>query len=183
MVTAGTTNHIQFGDGLTVTDEGGGVIRVDGGGGAGGGIDFDTSPQTGDWLYVETTDSTGSPNGWGIELNDQSSDGIWIHADTYNLLLGAGHNATLGAGGTASVNGNAGVTLTGAPLHISLSADNKIDWIIGTGLTLNANVDMSIQIDGDGFQVIATEQIQLLTSGLIQLYTYPSAGEVQIVTG
>lgn len=30
------TNHIKFGDGLAVTDEGGGVIRVDGSGGGGG---------------------------------------------------------------------------------------------------------------------------------------------------
>jgi hypothetical protein len=35
-----TTNHIKFGDGLGVTDEGGGVIRVDGVGATGGFLAF-----------------------------------------------------------------------------------------------------------------------------------------------
>src|SRR5262245_42893127 len=56
-----TTTHIKFGDGLDVTDEGAGVIRVDtgGGGGVGGsGIQFDTDPQTGGFLKVTATDAS-----------------------------------------------------------------------------------------------------------------------------
>jgi hypothetical protein len=52
------------------------VITPCGGGGGGGGIQFVTYPQDGHWLYVETTDSTGSPNGWGQEFRDDPGNGI-----------------------------------------------------------------------------------------------------------
>jgi hypothetical protein len=52
------------------------VITPCGGGGGGGGIQFVTYPQSGNWLYVETTNSTGSPNDFSTEFRDTSGDGI-----------------------------------------------------------------------------------------------------------
>lgn len=43
-----------------------------------GGIMFDTYPQAGNWLYVETDDETGSggsPSGLGVEVYDASPNG------------------------------------------------------------------------------------------------------------
>lgn len=86
-----------------------------GGGGGGGGIQFDTYPQAGNWLYVETTNATGSPAGFDIELKAAGDVGIFpagsftvdathgnitieaddgsisINADTTNLSLNAGN--------------------------------------------------------------------------------------------
>jgi len=46
------------------------------GGGTGGGIQFDTYPQSGGWLYAETTDTGGGPESYGIELTDLTGNGI-----------------------------------------------------------------------------------------------------------
>lgn len=53
-------------------------------GGGGGGIQFDSYPQAGGWLYAGTTNGASSPNGYGVELDDTSGDGIWLHS-TANL--------------------------------------------------------------------------------------------------
>lgn len=52
-----------------------------GGGDDGGGIQFDTSPQAGDWLYMETHDSAGAPGGYGIDLKT-TEGGIQLYADS-----------------------------------------------------------------------------------------------------
>jgi len=50
-----------------------------GGGGGGGGIQFDTYPQAGGWLYVEVDGpGTGTPGGYGMHLLDSGGDGIGI---------------------------------------------------------------------------------------------------------
>lgn len=48
-----------------------------------GGIGFDTYPQAGNWLYAETDDESGaggSPSGYGIELDDFSTGGVFLGA-------------------------------------------------------------------------------------------------------
>lgn len=55
----------------------------------GSGIQFDTSPQSGDWLYVETTESSGhGPGGYGIELKDDGPSGILLTSDNGQLSIG-----------------------------------------------------------------------------------------------
>lgn len=112
----GGLRHVKFGDGLTVTDEGDGAIRIDGGGGggslmwkdvgtgagAGGGVDevgiqFDTYPQSGNWLYVATTDDSAagaSPNGLGVEFRS---------ANEIRLRSTASTAAVIGSFGTPAI--------------------------------------------------------------------------------
>jgi hypothetical protein len=96
-----TFNHIKFGDGLTVVDEGGGVIRVDaGGGGTGGGIDFnkandaDASGAIADYLDISVVGTgvsgesvggrpsaikiAGNGDAGGIGLQNNNDDGITL---------------------------------------------------------------------------------------------------------
>jgi hypothetical protein len=69
----------------------------------GGGIQFDTSPQAGDWLYVETDNESGSPNGYGMEFNDQSGGGIKVESLYGVEVLSAGSDGIslrdIGTGG------------------------------------------------------------------------------------
>lgn len=117
-------SKIRFGDGLSVTDEGDGVITVaGGGGGGGGGIQFDTEPQAGTWLYVETTGAATS--GYGIEMN--ASDGIWLHGPNSLTLEGdAGADLT-------SASGNIGIHATGSGRSINIAADQQINLDTGGG--------------------------------------------------
>jgi hypothetical protein len=62
----------------------------------GGGIAFDTYPQAGNWLEVETDDSSGSPNGWGTHLADFSTGGMELETGDAELALG--QTAGLGIG-------------------------------------------------------------------------------------
>jgi hypothetical protein len=48
--------------------------------GGSGGIKFDTYPQAGNWLYVQTDNEAGSPDGYGLELNDFSAGGAFMGA-------------------------------------------------------------------------------------------------------
>jgi hypothetical protein len=59
------------------------------GGGSGGGIQFDTYPQAGHWLYVETTDATGSPHGYGIELKSADDTFFFVNGTTFFNALNA----------------------------------------------------------------------------------------------
>ena len=144
-----TFRKIRFGDNLDVTDEGDGVIRLDatGGGGSGGGIDFGTYPQTGNWFYLETNDSTGSPNDWGLQIFDNSglSGGIYVES-MWSIGLNAHGPLNLGGGTTANLGGASGVNITPAnPLHISLNSQNELNWSVTT------NLDIEV---GTGFRVI-----------------------------
>jgi hypothetical protein len=111
----GTFTKIQFGHGLDVTDEGAGVIRVDAGTTGLAGIRFNTFPQAGGWLYVETGNAAEAPNNWGIELNDTTDAGIHI-ASAWELLMEAGQ-----AGITMrTATGNIFIGATGASHSIEI---------------------------------------------------------------
>jgi hypothetical protein len=45
-----------------------------------GGIQFDTYPQDGQWLYIETAGTDTSPSGFGVEIYDPSGNGINLGA-------------------------------------------------------------------------------------------------------
>lgn len=64
--------------------------------GLGGGIQFDTYPQEGNWLYVKTLDASGSPNGYGMQLVDFSDGGMEF--DTADAFWALGQTAGLGYG-------------------------------------------------------------------------------------
>ena len=52
-----------------------------------GGIDFDTYPQAGQWLYIETDGPDTSPSGFGMEFFDQGENGIDLTSGNCHLKL------------------------------------------------------------------------------------------------
>lgn len=72
----------------------------------GGGIQFDTYPQDGQWLYVETTGSDTSPSGFGMEIYDSGGNGIDLASGgchvrlndfgSNDLQITAGNDLTVG---------------------------------------------------------------------------------------
>jgi len=55
--------------------------------GAGGGLQFDTYPQAGQWLYIETDGTDTSPSGFGVEVFDDSGNGIDLKAASGGGIL------------------------------------------------------------------------------------------------
>jgi hypothetical protein len=114
-----------------------------------GGLSFDTYPQAGNWLYVETDDSTGaggSPSGYGIELSDYTSGegGIGIAA------LGGGDveiKATAGGGINIHTTGD----FTAGPLTQPSGGKTVL---IGDGTKI-------LNRDGSGAAVIGSTSLDL----------------------
>lgn len=82
-----------------------------GGTGGGGGIQFDTAPQTGNWLYVQTT-GAGTPRGYGIEIDEPNGNGVIVNSPFIELgdIDEASNGATfriVGGNIRADVTGNA----------------------------------------------------------------------------
>jgi hypothetical protein len=141
---------------------------------AGSGISFDTFPQNGDWLYVESTNAGGgggSPNGYGIELDSADSIGVF----TGTLEISASQAATP-AFSLHTNNGSqeyvAGLDITvqtqlfnvdssafGSTSEIILKTDNMLLSTVGVGATgaININSDnlLNLQSDSDNVQIIA----------------------------
>jgi hypothetical protein len=85
-----------------------GVVRIVGYEGESvGGIQFDTYPQAGQYLYVETEGSATSPSGYGQEFYDHSGNGI-------NLGVSNGGNLDLRVigGGHLSLDSTGGIQIT-----------------------------------------------------------------------
>jgi hypothetical protein len=104
--------------------------------GAGGGIQFDTYPQAGQWLYVETDGPDGSPSGFGVEVFDNSGNGI----DLASHLGGEVLLQTVGGGDVViQPSGNLVLTFAGGGLIIaSLPGSDPI-------------VPRALWVDSDGF--------------------------------
>jgi hypothetical protein len=96
------------------------------------GIAFDTYPQAGEWLYVETDGAGTTPSGFGMEFFDDSGNGIDISSDGAHVRLNefgsgdavlqttagdaglTGQNVAIGASassGNATVSANGGLAL------------------------------------------------------------------------
>jgi hypothetical protein len=71
--------------------------------GGGSGLQFDTYPQAGQYLYAETEGPLTSPSGYGMEFYDHSGNGInWAITDGGNMDLsvhGGGHIELRSTGG------------------------------------------------------------------------------------
>jgi hypothetical protein len=142
-------NSIEFGNYLDVSDLGDGKIRVDT-----SGIQFDTYPQTGNWLYIETTNADDSPDTYGIELNDTSGQGIWmrtnrsfeVSGDTgvYMESLNEGINLWARAA-------NKTINLTAANINLD-SADGDIH-LGSTGITLDSPAYGYLHIQSSGVRL------------------------------
>lgn len=108
--------------------------------GGGSGIQFDTYPQAGGWLFAETTDATTSPSAgkWAIELHDSSGGsigGIWLHSDSHNILIVAGSSLSMSSpGGSFSVDYGGGAKVSsGSGIQLSVSNDVKYTLNDGSG--------------------------------------------------
>jgi hypothetical protein len=109
-----------------------------------GGIQFDTYPQAGQWLYVETDGTDTSPSGFGMEFFDDSGNGIDLasHGDI-----------TLRATGGGGIN----ITTTGDFLAGPLQQDVGDPTILtGQGITIHNNdssASLTLESDSDGYYV------------------------------
>lgn len=97
--------------------------------GLGGGIAFDTYPQDGQWLYVETDGTDTSPSGFGMEFFDTSGNGI-------DLASNAGGGITLRATGGGGIS----ISTTGSFLAGPLSqSSGGVTGLSGQGVTIQNN--------------------------------------------
>jgi hypothetical protein len=132
--------------------------------GSGGGIRFDTYPQAGNWLYAETDDSTGSPNGYGLDLEDNSAGGI-------NIAQNLGNTTTLSAGSNS-------VQLTGNSIGISQqgAGDIAIQNIGSGGIQVSdtSTTGVLIQTSGSTGPIVLHD----IGGGGVQIGATGSAGTV-----
>jgi hypothetical protein len=63
------------------------VITPCGGGSSSSGIQFDTYPQSGQWLYIQADGPATSPSGFGLEMYDASGWGISLGSGSGGPLL------------------------------------------------------------------------------------------------
>lgn len=104
---------------------------------AGGGIQFDTFPQAGEWLFVETTGPGTTPFGFGIEL--KPSDGLLVNTPRAMQVF-AGQGIGLTATG-----GNVGMHANAAGSNASITADAAIEASCGVGELRFDGTEMHLQ--------------------------------------
>jgi len=139
--------------------------------GASVGIQFDTYPQAGGWLYVETTNAAGSPNGWGTEIYDSSvgGDGIEIHSDNGNLHFFCGDTANFG-GNYTQITGVFGIMLDCADIQVNSSAQVK--------------QEQSASVEGQRFTIPTSGGIfSVYDQSVVPLFEVHGDGSVHIQTG
>lgn len=103
----------------------------------GGGIQFDTFPQAGEWLFVETTGPGTTPFGFGIEL--KPSDGLLVNTPRAMQVF-AGQGIGLTATG-----GNVGLIATGFGSGAAMTADQTIEVGCGVGEMRFDGTEMHLQ--------------------------------------
>jgi hypothetical protein len=110
-------------------------IQYESVGGAGpGGIMFDTYPQAGQWLYIETDGTDTSPSGYGIEIFDTSGNGIDVGSNggitLKNITDGdISLNNTSSSGRVlieASGSDGVDISTSGGPISLSASGDISV---------------------------------------------------------
>lgn len=122
---------------------------------SGGGIQFDTKPQDGGYLYVETDGPHPAPNTASMELFDTDA-GIFIHesAGTGIVLAGAGATSyNVGGGGLQFAAATGGVTIvtdSGATLTIDSDGTLNVNGGTNTALTAGNTSSGSVTISATG---------------------------------
>jgi hypothetical protein len=116
-------------------------LRAAGASAAGGGIQFDTFPQDGDWLYVRVTDGTGAPSGIPLHFYDSSTApvGIRLESDNGEIDIQAfGNQLALSSHGVLSTLTDVSMTSdVGAFYRITVADDLRID--VGNGMSVALN--------------------------------------------
>jgi hypothetical protein len=132
-------SKVKWGDGLSVTDEGAGVIRVDaaGGGGGTGGIRFNTYPQQSDWLWIKTIGDSGP---------DPPGFGMWLMSET-------GINIQNTGGVAASAAGNLDIIQDSPTNDLNIYTSDPgstINMVGGKGLIIEGHGDTGIILKATG---------------------------------
>ena len=147
-------NTVKFGDGLEVTDEGGGVIRVDatgGGGGVGTQLDYVLRETT----LTPSATSAASAEDW-IVGNPITLDGsTLVKVEVFCPCVQAGGSLMVhlwgSTGGGTDLGLIAEVDVAGTPLYgvVYLAPSGTVTfkakvWVAGSGGTLNGPVGTTI---------------------------------------
>ncbi len=140
--------------------------------GSGGGIDFDTYPQAGQWLYVETDGPDTSPSGLGMEFYDQGENGIDMASAGCHLQLNdyGSNDAALTAGGDLGLGGD-GVTMSATSgitiiSHATLDIHATSVFMVDPHLLLRSDKD--VVIDSAGSVTMTLDTTGSIADWLVQ---------------
>lgn len=119
------------------------------------GIQFETYPQDGAWLYAETTDASGSPNGVGIEFYS-SSGGIKLRTsgtgditlDSGDDILATGDRIRLTAG-------------SGSGADSGFTSENNLEILADGQLTLQGETTLVMLFPAGSLEVPDAANVNL----------------------
>jgi hypothetical protein len=156
----------------------GDITQLGGDGGGGGGIQFDTYPQAGDWLYVAGTDGSGgseeSPNGFEIELYASGANSGMKLGSGWDIELESDHRIKLNASNAVEISGPH-ITLNASNvISLYLDEDNKLDWTptVGTfsGFMLNTTAaNLHIQANGVRLETVDSFDIRMISNSDMEI--------------
>ncbi len=128
------------------------------------GIQFSTYPQLGNWLYVETSNASGSPNGLGVEFYDHSGTGFM-----FRTLAGLQMQADVS------------IIFTSGDFLFTGDMSGTDDFVVSVGanilLTSNGGNQQIAMQDTVGIQLFVdpttTDYITLSSGGLVKILSLP----------
>lgn len=110
-----------------------------------GGIQFDTYPQAGQWLYLETDGTDASPSGYGLEVFDTSGLGIDLASNggiTLHNTADGGVSITDASGVGILIGDSGGGDVDIESTHnVTLGASNELSLSAGTVIIALSTVD------------------------------------------
>ncbi len=140
--------------------------------GGGGGIAFDTDPQTGHWLLISTTSTEdGTSGGYaqiqraslgyiarvtdGANLYDEVNRGSYSSVITSPIGTGNGGWSMIISGGGQSAHRNQGWDLDvrddfNQGINFALSGDDNAGWGVGVGGDRNQGINLALSGDSNG---------------------------------
>jgi hypothetical protein len=145
--------------------------------GSGSGIEFDTYPQSGNWLYAATSSSDANTSGYGILL--VPSDGLSINTPSSFTVF-----ADSGIGLTTS-SGNLNLTASGSGHAINLTAQSQVNLLSDYGTVTITSSLLKIQHFGENVEVdlASTKKLIVKGSGGSSFFEVRDDGTVHIKTG
>jgi hypothetical protein len=111
---------------------------------AGGGIQFETYPQAGDWMYWNT--SSAGPNGYGLRIIDDSTLGVLIESNTGPIIIEAADDinlssdnadfllTALGSGGLGQIEADSDLFIACHNGGVSLQVGSSYSFAIQTAV-------------------------------------------------